>query len=126
VVLGAAVALVASACGGSADDGGTGSSGVRGTTDVDAGCPPSPATTACPRRPLAARLRFVRQDRSAPDVVILTGPDGAFTVDLPPGRYELVPDNLTGAPLPRADRRTVEVHQGEFTRVTVEFDSGVR
>jgi hypothetical protein len=93
---------------------------------VDAGCPPAPDATACPRRPLAARLRFLRLDYDAPPVEIRTGDDGTFTVELPPGRYEVVPDNLTGAPYPRADRMTVEVREGTSTRITVAFDSGVR
>jgi len=80
----------------------------------------------CPRRPLAARLRFVRQDREAPDVEIRTRADGTFTVELPPGRYEVVPDNLTGAPYPRANPTTFEVHKGGLTPITVMFDSGVR
>jgi hypothetical protein len=111
--------------GGSADDR-TERTGVRGVTDVDGGCPPTRDTETCPRRPLAARLRFVRQDRDAPDVEIRTRADGTFTVELPPGRYEVVPDNLTGAPYPQAHRMTLEVHKGRFTPLTVMFDSGVR
>jgi hypothetical protein len=130
-VLAAAFVLTASACSGREDGRGSideqaSSSGVKGVTDVDIGCPPSPDATPCPRRPLAARLRFIRRDRDAPDVEVRTGEDGTFTVELPPGRYEVVPDNLTGAPYPRADRMTVEVRQAEFTTITVMFDSGVR
>jgi hypothetical protein len=128
-VLGGAIILTASACGSSTDRGSTKqaqSSGVRGVADVDVGCPPSPDTTPCPRRPLPARLRFVRRDRDAPDVEIRTAEDGTFTVDLPPGRYEVVPDNLTDTPYPQADRMTIEVRQGTITPITVTFDSGVR
>ena len=129
--LGAALVLAAPACGGREDRGRSPdeqeqSCGLRGVADVDVGCPPSPDATVCPRRPLAARLRFVRLDHDAPDVEIRTGEDGTFTVELPPGRYEVVPDNLTGAPYPQADRMTVEVRQGTSTRITVAFDSGVR
>jgi len=122
--------LTASAC---AREDGPGStdeqaqaSGVKGVTDVDIGCPPSPNANPCPRRPLGARLLFVRRDRDAPDVEVRTGEDGTFTVNLFPGRYEVVQDNLTGAPYPRADRMTLEVRQGTFTTITVMFDSGVR
>ena len=128
-VLGAALVLTTSACGGSdgapSDDRG-GAGGVRGVTDVDVGCAPSAGTTTCPREPLRARLRFVRQDRRAPEVEVRTGEDGTFAVELPRGRYEVVPENLAAAPYPRADRLTVEVHEGEFTTITVTFDSGVR
>jgi hypothetical protein len=129
-VLGAGLLLAVSACGGTADrgpgDGTDGSSGVTGVTDVDVGCPPAPDAGSCPRRPLAAQLRFVRQDHSRPDVVVRTGEDGTFTVDLPPGRYDVVPDNTTGAPYPRAGPTAVEVRQGVVTTLTVAFDSGVR
>lgn len=129
-VLGAALALTASACGSATDhgsvDGSVRPSGVRGSTDVDAGCLPSPDLTPCPRVPLPARLRFVQLDHSAPDVDIRTEEDGTFTVELAPGHYEVIPENLTGAPYPQANPMTVTVRKGEFTVITVMFDSGVR
>jgi len=129
-VLGAAFVLAASACGSAINPGSTNgqgrSSGVNGVTNVDVGCPPSPDATSCPRRPLPARLRFTGHDPSATDVEIRTAEDGTFTVELPPGRYEVVPDNLTGTPYPRADHLSVEVREKQFTSITVMFDSGVR
>jgi hypothetical protein len=127
--------LVVSACRSATDggpaDAGTVETGVQGVTDVDVGCPATRDAGACPRRPLAARLRFVRRDRDVRDperrtVEVRTGEDGAFTVELPPGRYDVVPDNLVGAPYPRAEPVTVEVHEGTLTVITVSFDSGVR
>lgn len=129
-VLAAGLVLTSSACSSRTDRNSTddqaGSSGVEGVTNVDVGCPPTPDATPCPRRPLPARLRFVRQDGKAPDVEIRTGEDGTFTVELLPGRYQVVPDNLTGTPYPRANRMTVEVPAGGFAPITVMFDSGVR
>jgi len=129
-VLAAALVLAASACGSTTSHGSTSeqarSSGVNGVSTVDVGCPPSPDATSCPRRPLPARLRFTGQDRSAADVEIRTAEDGTFIVELPPGRYEVIPDNLTGTPYPRADQMTVEVREGQFMSITVMFDSGVR
>ena len=121
---------MASACSSRTDrdppDDQVGRSGLEGVTDVDVGCPVSPDATPCPRRPLAARLRFIRQDRDAPEVEVHSEDDGTFTVELDPGRYEVVPDNVTRTPYPRADPITVEVRPGEFTSITVPFDSGVR
>jgi hypothetical protein len=130
-VLAAALVVTTSACGRATNDHSpvddqAGPTGIKGITNVDAGCPPSPDATPCPYRPLAARLRFIRQDRDAPDVEMRTGDDGTFTVELPPGRYHVEPDNLTGAPYPYANPLTVEVRRGEFTTITVNFDSGVR
>jgi hypothetical protein len=129
-VLAAALALTTSACGRASNkrdpDEQGGPTGVNGVTNVDAGCPPSPDATPCPHQPLAAQLRFIRQDVDAPEVQIRTGDDGTFSVELSPGRYRVEPDNLTGAPYPDAHPRTVEVSAGQFTTITVTFDSGVR
>lgn len=130
-VLAAAFALATSACGRATDghdaiDNSGGPTGVKGVTRVDGGCPPSPDATPCPYRPLAAELRFIRQDVDASETEIRTSDDGTFSVELPPGRYRVEPDNLTGAPYPDAHPQTVDVVAGEFTTITVTFDSGVR
>lgn len=57
---------------------------------------------------------------------IRTEEDGTFAVDLPAGRYEVLPENLTGTPYPRADPVTVEVREDRFTTISVRFESGVR
>jgi hypothetical protein len=101
-------------------------SGVRGVVVVDAGCPPTAGERACPTGPLAARLRFVAEGGGPPAREVVSGPDGTFSVVLPPGRYDVLPDNEAGALYPRADPATVEVHEGRFTELTIRFDSGVR
>ena len=56
-----------------------------------------------------------------------TGSDGRFRVALPPGEYEIVP--VTDKParfLPRASPQQVKVLPGQFTQVTIDFDSGMR
>ena len=124
------VVLTGGACARDAGDGPDGDpgagSGVRGVTVVDAGCPPTVEQPACPTGPLAARLEFVAEGASEPTAAVDTAPDGTFSVDLAPGSYDVVPENLTGAPYPRADPVTVEVRPGSFTELTVRFDSGVR
>lgn len=101
--------------------------GVTGVTVVDVGCPTLTTTTpSCPNRPIPAHLRFSRPDSAAPIVELRTREDGTFTVELTPGRYQLLPTNLSGAPLPSAEPLTVEVAEGRFTEITVQFDSGVR
>lgn len=101
-------------------------SGVTGTTVVDVGCPTLATGQTCPTRPLAARLEFSPAGADGPSVAEETGEDGEFTVDLPPGTYELVPTVPGGGPLPSAEPMTVTVQDGEYTEVTVLFDSGVR
>ena len=53
-----------------------------------------------------------------------TNADGLFRVELPPGAYTLVPQSP--GRLPRAGTQTVEVVSGQFTSVTVTYDSGIR
>jgi hypothetical protein len=120
----AGLGLAVAACGSAGSPEATGV--LTGVTDVDAGCPPTPDAGACPRRRLPALLRVVRLDHIRSDVEVRSAEDGTFRVELPAGRYEVVPENLTGTPYPRADPTTVEVREGTSTRITVAFDSGVR
>jgi hypothetical protein len=56
-----------------------------------------------------------------------TGPDGRFRVKLPPGEYEITPSpDKPGRFLPRASPQQVKVLPGQYARVTIEFDSGMR
>lgn len=126
-VTAAAIVLVATGCTGGADRDGARplASGISGTTVVDIGCPTLPATGSCPTRPLPAQLRVTRSDTTT--VAELTTPeDGTFTIELAPGSYQILATNLSGAPLPTAEPVSVEVTEGQITRVTVQFDSGVR
>lgn len=118
-VIGGAVA-----CGPWADE--PEASGVTGVAVVDVGCPTLPTGQTCPTRPLTARLDLHPVGSAGPSVSEVTGADGHFTVHLPPGTYELVPTHTGGGPLPSAEPMTVTVLEGEYTEVTVTFDSGVR
>ena len=55
-----------------------------------------------------------------------TDVDGKFRIELAPGTYTMTPTNMSAAPMPSAYPVTFEVHRGEFTSITVRFDSGVR
>lgn len=105
---------------------GAGDSGVVGGTVVDAGCPVLREATPCPERPLAARVIVLDASTQRRVTEVETGDDGRFRVGLPPGGYELRAENLTGGLLPVAQPVPVVVRAGEFTSVTVRFDSGVR
>jgi Carboxypeptidase regulatory-like domain len=101
-------------------------SGVQGRTVVDAGCPMVRDDSGCPERPLAARITVTTQGHDATVATATTGPDGTFRIPLPPGDYTLHPANLTGAVLPASGPQEVTVHAGQYTTITVPFDSGVR
>ena len=55
-----------------------------------------------------------------------TGSDGRFRVALAPGTYRVGPPPQSGRFLPRGHEETVTVVPGQFVRVTINFDSGMR
>jgi len=55
-----------------------------------------------------------------------TGSDGRFRVALAPGTYRVGPPQQSGRFLPRGSEETVTVVPGQFVRVTINFDSGMR
>ncbi|MBI3654473.1 MAG: carboxypeptidase regulatory-like domain-containing protein [Acidobacteria bacterium] len=55
-----------------------------------------------------------------------TGSDGRFRVALPPGEYLIRPIGGQTRMSPRANEQTVRVVAGQFTRITITFDSGMR
>ena len=56
-----------------------------------------------------------------------TGSDGRFRVPLPPGEYTIGPPaDAQPRRFPRGEQHTVTVVRGQFTQVTVAFDSGMR
>lgn len=100
-------------------------SGVAGFTTVDVGCPTQQVGEHCPTRPLTARIVVVDgQGRTAGRAV--SDGEGKFELALPPGAYDLQAFNTGGTPLPHAEPVAVTVRPGEITRVTIQFDSGVR
>ncbi len=114
------VLLLAVSCGGATSS----PSGIRGTTVVDAGCPPLAEASSCPTRPLAARIEVTPTDGEGAMRTVRSGADGTFLVELEPGEYQLRP--IGQPPSPEADPVVVQVRDGEFSTVTIQFDSGVR
>lgn len=56
-----------------------------------------------------------------------TGSDGRFRVSLPPGEYRIgPPPEIQRGRFPRGEEQTVKVLRGQFTSVTIGFDSGMR
>jgi hypothetical protein len=93
---------------------------------VDIGCPVLENASACPLVPLRARITAVRPGSTQPAAVVESAADGAFSIGLQPGVYEIRGENLSSAPMPTAMPVSVTVRAGEYTPVTVVFDSGVR
>jgi hypothetical protein len=55
-----------------------------------------------------------------------TGSDGRFRIALPPGEYLVGPPPAKARFLPRGSEELVSVLPGQFARVTINFDSGMR
>jgi hypothetical protein len=123
------VLLIASLLGSCGDEpaAGEGSSGITGRAVLGPTCPVEREDTPCPDEPYGgARLRIT--ERGTGDVVttVTADDEGRFRVRLPPGSYILEAEPTEGRPLPFAKPVDVTVRPGEFTNVTVAFDTGIR
>jgi hypothetical protein len=99
-------------------------SGIEGQALVSPACPgPESVDNPCPPKPYQAGLLVL--DSSGQQVASLR-PDleGRFRLALAPGSYTLRPEETTG--LGRTPGQTVEVAAGEYTRVEMTIDSGIR
>jgi hypothetical protein len=103
-----------------------GDSGINGLVTLGPLCPVERVDSPCPDKPLAAQIQV---KGASGDVVttVRSGPDGRFTVSLPPGDYVLQGLSPTpGNPFPIGGSVTATVRPHRFTEVTVTFDTGIR
>ena len=101
---------------------GTGS-GVQGTVTVGPTCPVERIESPCPDRPYQTTV--VALGASENEVArTASGPDGAFELELEPGTYVLT--ELVPGVFPRPTRTPVTVLAGQYTKVTLRLDSGIR
>jgi hypothetical protein len=102
----------------------TATSGVTGLVLIGPMCPVMRVDEPCPDHPFAATL-VIRDSEGRELCAVSSGEDGHFLVGLPPGSYELIP--VTGpSGLPAAAPQWVAVAPGQYTTVTVSYDSGIR
>ncbi len=88
-------------------------------------CPVVREGEDCPDQPFRAQLdvtnldgRTIAQSQS--------GEDGYFRIPLPPGDYILLPESLNKGAPPLAGPIEFSVVAGEWTKLTVNYDSGIR
>jgi hypothetical protein len=101
----------------------TSASGIMGQVRIGPTCPVVQADSPCPDRPFQATITVLDHNRNQVTQV-QSDAQGKFRVAVPPGDYVLVPeqpDRVT-----RADEQTVTVVSGQFTQVTITYDSGIR
>jgi len=100
-------------------------SGITGKALVGPMCPVVREGEECPDQPLQATIT-VNNLEGRKIVQFQTDEQGNFKVPLAPGEYILHPEPPEGKPLPFAAEQHFTVKPGEFTRLTVTYDSGIR
>ena len=115
-----ALTIFMAACGGKADDGGT---GIKGEVFL-AECEGDQVAVDCfSQEPYQATL--VIYNAAFEEIArVETEADGTFVIDLEPGVYFVHPDSPGTYPL--ATDYQVSVVEGERTELTIIYDSGAR
>jgi hypothetical protein len=100
-------------------------SGVSGLVTIGPTCPVErPGDPSCRDRPYRASLEVVRRKSHVFVKGFASKGDGRFRVHLAPGRY-LIEQERPGR-LPSLAPLAVRVRAHRFTRVAIQFDSGIR
>jgi hypothetical protein len=105
--------------------GATVTSGITGVVLIGPMCPVMRLDDPCPDQPFAATL-LIRDSQGRELCTVSSGDDGRFQVDLPAGSYEVVPVAGGASGPPFAAAQWVTVVPGQYTAVTVTYDSGIR
>lgn len=100
-------------------------SGITGKVLVGPMCPVMIEGQECPDQPYQATLTVTNLE-GRQIVQFQTDKQGNFSISLAPGEYILHPETPDDAPLPFADEQRFTVTPGEFTRLIVQYDSGIR
>jgi hypothetical protein len=99
--------------------------GVEGQVSIGPMCPVVRQGQECPDRPYQARLTIQLWDGKEVRQ-ITTEADGRFHVPLYPARYILHPQSPPNQSIPFAADQPFTVVKGEFTRIKLIYDSGIR
>ena len=100
-------------------------SGITGKVTVGPMCPVMIEGQDCPDQPYQATIT-VNNPEGKKIVQFQTDEEGNFKIPLSPGEYILHPETPEGKPLPFAGEQKFTVLPGEFTRINVLYDSGIR
>jgi hypothetical protein len=104
----------------------TGKSGIEGTVTIGPTCPVQRVNDPnCNDRPYQAEIHVntnngVWVKKFTPDA------QGNFKIELEPGTYNLEPQTPMDNILPRANSQDVTVLAGVFTKINIQYDSGIR
>src|SRR5512134_1289506 len=98
-------------------------SGIEGQVFIGPMCPVVQVGQECPDQPYQAVLT-VNSPGGERIVQTQTDEEGRFRIPLQPGEYILHPESPNA--LPFAREQNVNVEEGKFTQVIVNYDSGIR
>jgi hypothetical protein len=99
--------------------------GVKGIVTIGPTCPVErPGDPNCRDKPYRAAMKLVRARGHTLVKTFTPGSDGRFTVHVAAGRYVL--EKAVPSRLPSLRPVTVTVRRHQFTRVAIQFDSGIR
>lgn len=97
--------------------------GIEGQVLIGPMCPVVQAGTPCPDQPYQAAIAVL--DKNGRQVAqFQSDAQGRFLVSLAPGTYTVRPGSPDG--FTRAGEQTVTVVSGQYTQVTITYDSGIR
>jgi hypothetical protein len=97
--------------------------GIEGQVLIGPMCPVIQAGTPCPDQPYQATL-LVLDSRGNRVGEVQSDALGQFQIPLPPGDYRLVPQSPDG--FTHAAEQNVSVIAGQFTLISIIYDSGIR
>ena len=100
-------------------------SGIAGKALMGPMCPVMIEGQDCPDQPYQATIT-VNSLEGRKIVQFQTDEQGNFHIPLMPGDYILHPETPDGKPYPFANDQPFVVLPGEFTRIIVSYDSGIR
>jgi len=103
-------------------------SGITGTVLAGPQCPVVGPNTGpeCEDKPLAATIVVRSADGRTAVTRFTSDANGEFRVPLYPGSYVLDPQPVSPNGLPFGQPQSVEVAAGQFTDVTIQYDTGIR
>jgi hypothetical protein len=113
--------LVTSLTGGTTSD-----SGIEGKVTIGPTCPgpARPDDPACADKPFQATIKIL-DSGSALVSQVQSDANGDYRAQLQPGTY-IVDPQPGESPMQRAQQQTVSVMAGQYTRVDIQYDSGIR
>jgi hypothetical protein len=105
----------------------SGASGIEGIVLIGPVRPSTRVGDPTPNEvPFAAKLQVLSAGDGSEAARVASGEDGKFRIELPPGDYIVRQVRAEGRPYPMGGEATVTVKAGQFSSVTLHFDSGMR